>query len=953
MMRTIESLSGQWSYRFDEGDWAVIQVPGCWETASGVKNFAGPVWYRTELRLPELAPGAKAWLEFDGVSYACEVFLDGVLIGAHIGIWDRFQLPLPEASAGKTAELLLRIEKPASLVAGPDSASVGGKYALRNTLSGFLPYVWGHIFGGIWQDVRVVSAGPGVIENLRVRGSADGHVRLELRCDQAVPLEIEIVDPHGHVVVAQTLSADGGCIQADEISAQSHQGSSLAHGKASTPEVPAALARMALQQPRTYAIQCELDIPNPRCWFPDHPALYTLRLRTPGDSYEQRFGLRDLRAQGTDVLLNGQLIYPRLALSWGWYADVLHSNPGAVRIREDFRKLKALGYNGVKLCLWVPPAEYFDIADELGMLLWLELPMWLPKPNTHFLRQLMPEYTAIVRQTCDHPALILYSLGCELDHTIGPELLEPLYAMTRAQAGDVLVRDNSGSGEAYGGLLHEFADYYDYHFYSDIHHFRHLLDHFTPRWRAVQPWVFGEFCDLDTFRGGRQTIKQADSPAGDAGSAAQTGARLGVGAIQEAWWYSADGHINPQGARWQFDLPMHEQRLRKNGLWERAEELEQISYRHALLHRKWTIETVRSYREIGGYVITGEVDTPISTAGMWDDYGRLKFDAQAFRAFNNDTVLCVGWDKRRDWVHGGDRAAYWDTWSYTSGTQVRAHLILSHYGVPGPVLVRWSVECEGSPPFSTGERQTSFSIGSGELREVALAEFMVPVIKKPQRAVLRAEWAIGEQHGQNSWELYFFPEHAWSDIAPLIYDPLGILKGLDKIAPTAIDVTGIKPKLRHSIPLITTLWTAEVASFVRSGGRAVLLQRADGPPGPLAVARMPFWREALRVAEPHAAWGDFPHAGWADLAFYGCATDAALKTDDWRGQQRPILRRIDVRTMDVHEYAVELQQEAGRLIVSTLLFQGGQGDQPAGIARNTAAAYLLSCWVRYLAQVRG
>ncbi len=931
MTRVTSSLSGEWMYRYADADWAAIDVPGCWEVASGIKDFSGPVWYRTELRLPALAPGIKSWLEFDGVSYACELFLDGELIGAHIGIWDRFRVALPDSAANKTTELLLRIEKPASLIAGPDSGCVSGNYPLRSTLAGFLPYVWGHMFGGIWQDVRLVCAGPGVIEDLRVQGSADGHVTLQLSCDQTTELDIEIIDSDGQLLLVQ-------------------------HVKASDMRPASQLARMASQSPGTYTIQYELEIPNPRCWKPDRPELYTLCVRSMGDSYQQRFGLRDLCAQGTDIVLNGQAIYPRMALSWGWYADVLHSNPGPERIRAEFRMLKALGYNGVKLCLWVPPAEYFELADEMGMLLWLELPMWLPKPNRHFHEQLMPEYTAIVRQTCDHPSLIMYSLGCELNKLIGPELLEPLYSMTRALAGNVLVRDNSGSGEAYGGLLHEFADYYDYHFYSDLQHFRHLLDHFAPRWRPVQPWVFGEFCDLDTFRG-RGQMRAGE--AADQGSLVATQDFVSMDHINNRngelpWWFSDDPLRNPQGARWQFDLPFHEQRMRKNGLWERADELEQLSYQHGLLHRKWTIEAVRCYREIGGYVITGEVDTPISTAGMWDEQGRLKFDADSFRAFNADTVLCVGWDKRRAWVHGGDRAAYWDNWSYCSGAVVRAHLILSHYGEPGPVHVRWSVECVDSTAFSTGEQHTSFSIESAELREVALAEFTVPKLRRPQRAILRAEWTIGTQHGQNSWELYFFPDKSWSKIAPLVYDPLGVLKGLEQIAPTAIAYEGRGSgqwggtQSIHKIPLLTSLWTADVEAFVRAGGRAILLQQADGPPGPLAVAHMPFWREALRVVEPHPAWGDFPHVGWADLALYGCATDATLKTGDWEGRQRSILRRVDVRTMELHDYAVELYYGAGRLIVSTLRFQGGHGDQPLGIAHNTAAAYLLGCWVKYL-----
>src|SRR5688572_32718759 len=101
------------------------------------------------------------------------------------------------------------------------------------------------------------------------------------------------------------------------------------------------------------------------------------------------------------------------------------------------------------------------------------------------------------------------------------------------------------------------------------------------------------------------------------------------------------------------------------------------------MHRNFTIELLRTYEEISGYVITGERDTPISTAGMWtgpeEGAEDLKFDAGEFAAFNGDVVLSLGWDKRRHWINGGDRAAYWDTFSHTAGHVVRAHLIVSNY----------------------------------------------------------------------------------------------------------------------------------------------------------------------------------------------------------------------------------------------------------------------------------
>lgn len=145
---------------------------------------------------------------------------------------------------------------------------------------------------------------------------------------------------------------------------------------------------------------------------------------------------------------------------------------------------------------------------------------------------------------------------------------------------------------------------------------------------------------------------------------------------------------------------------------------------------------------------------------------------------------------------------------------------------------------------------------------------------------------------------------------------------------------------------VTTTWNADLESFVSGGGRAVLLMSGNRGE-PYATVPLPFWREAVKVLEPHPAWGDFPQDGFTDLQFYGMATDLALDTFHLPGN-RSMLRRVDARTMVVHDYAAEVSRGAGRLVVTTLRFAGGLGNQPTGIARNTAAACLLSCWLRYL-----
>ena len=98
----------------------------------------------------------------------------------------------------------------------------------------------------------------------------------------------------------------------------------------------------------------------------------------------------------------------------------------------------------------------------------------------------------------------------------------------------------------------------------------------------------------------------------------------------------------------------------------------------------------------------------------------------------------------------------------------------------------------------------------------------------------------------------------------------------------------------------------------------------------------------------HPSWGDFPHGFAPDLQFYSLASDCALDASGFQGKTIPIYRRLDMRGMEMLEYAVEIPWKQGRIILSTLRFSGGLGDQPASLKNSPAGQHLLANWVRSL-----
>ena len=463
----------------------------------------------------------------------------------------------------------------------------------------------------------------------------------------------------------------------------------------------------------------------------------------------------------------------------------------------------------------------------------------------------------------------------------------------KALAGGDLVRDNGGSGEAYGGWL-ESADF-DNHFFVTCGSCRRCSTPLLPT-GAPPNLAEGEFATMTHCATCRRFSRPAVLP----------------------WWLQDDPQANPRTpAKYRPSgtltncttrpvdaQPTSDQPPGKEGLPSRPREVIEPPTARACYPGHG--DRARR-RDLSGYVVTGEADTPISTAGMWDDLDRRKFEAGAFRAFNDDLVLLAGWDRRRTWDAGGDRPALWDPYSYPAGTTVRAHLIASNYtAFHGPARLTWQAAFSGKAPLAEGE--AAVELVPGRAQELIVAQFLAPKVAHPRRVTLQASIETGGYSATNTWPLWIYPPTPWAGMAPfLLLDPLGVLTDLPRLMPDLCQVCDPGREIPpQDAVLVCTAWNAQAGALVAGGGRAILLQQRDGPPGPLPVVACPYWREALKLAEPHPAWGDFPHND-PGLQFYAlaadCALDAAALMHSSRqaGSAAPLLRRLDTRGLDLHD----------------------------------------------------
>ena len=907
MREPVLVLDGVWERQVEDAEgsgWETMVVPGTWEAQGVPKSYTGAVRLRRRFQWEPRGPRVRAWLRFGAVSYVCRVWLNGQCLGSHRGSWDAFVLEVTDALVHGENELVVRVEKP------------GGRYPLEESLAGFLPFVQGVMFGGIWQSVVLEATGPmgiaGVVAQPDlVRRRLQVSLTTMGTAERGAAVRLSLEDPGGVVVAEADLAMTPG--------------SSFVSGSLAVP----AMRLWRLRDPALYRLRCVLWVDG-----------------AVSDVWFQRLGMREVSVVGSRIFLNGEFVYPRGLLHWGWYPELLAPHSSREQTEREIRDMQSLGYNMIKHCLYVPPPDYLEAADELGMLTWLELPLWWPRVTEGSAEQMRVEYRRIGEQVRRHPSLILYTLGCELDERMPAALLDELYGIVKDVSRSPLVSDNSGSAECYGGKEAS-ADFYDHHFYAEPHLYRQLLDGFSARARGPKPWLFGEFCDCDTYRDLEAVAAQGEAA---------------------AWWLVNDPDLNPQGVRWEYSVVDHAHRERSQGLLPYKEQLIRGSYAQAQVMRKYVLETVRSYAETSGYVVLNLRDAPLNTPGMYDDLGGLKFATEAFRQFNGDSVLALGWDRRRVWEAGGDRPYYLDRYNYWSGAPVRVRLQLAYGGAEAveDLDMGWRVvDRNGDLVVEKNERWFG-ELPPGLVREVGIAEFMMPEVDEAQWVRLEVkvrkqgeknergrEEKTKELIARNSWRLWVYPEVQPYDGKVLLWDP-----GYHRV-----DVEGYFRQVRRvtagelelevgeaSDLVVASAWTEELRDWVQRGGR-VLLWLSHGDPE--LTRAVPFWRESLKVFGDHPVWEGLPNEGYADLQFFGLASDRALDTkrlgkDLTGADEELVLRRVDARHLKVLDYVQAWKAGSGKLLVSTLRLEGGMGEQPSGLKEHVAGMSLLGGMMRWL-----
>lgn len=161
------------------------------------------------------------------------------------------------------------------------------------------------------------------------------------------------------------------------------------------------------------SVVSDTDEPLVKTWTPENPQLYNIRFRLIGngavlDEVDSYFAMREIRIEGSRILLNGFPLYQRLLLNQGYWKDTLLTPPDDEALRKDIALMKSMGFNGVRLHQKVEDERFFYFADTMGFLIWCEAPAYF-LDRDDAVQAFIGEWKDIVRQHYNHPSVITWT----------------------------------------------------------------------------------------------------------------------------------------------------------------------------------------------------------------------------------------------------------------------------------------------------------------------------------------------------------------------------------------------------------------------------------------------------------------------------------------------------------------------------------------------------------------
>jgi beta-galactosidase len=368
-----KNVAGGTSPRFNDSGFARVTIPHTnkllpWHGFDD-KDYQFVSLYRRHFRMPAGLTARRVFVDFGGVMTAATVTLNGQKLGEYRGGYTPFSFELTSGINWR-GDNVLAVEV--------DSTE-------RNDIPPFGGDIDYLTFGGIYRDVSVRVVPPAFIENVFAK-------------------PVDVLSNNRSVNVRCYLNTTGASAGPRKLTAELRDGNRVI----STQSV-----NVASGEPHHDIVLSNLGAID--LWGVDHPKLYQIRVSLFDaanlvDEYETRIGFREARFTPNGFFLNGKHLKLRGLNRHQTYPFVGQAMPARVQRRDAWILRRELKCNTVRTSHYPQSPHFLDACDELGLLVFEEIPGWQHIGDQGW-KDLSVHYVeAMIRRDWNHPSIILWGV---------------------------------------------------------------------------------------------------------------------------------------------------------------------------------------------------------------------------------------------------------------------------------------------------------------------------------------------------------------------------------------------------------------------------------------------------------------------------------------------------------------------------------------------------------------
>lgn len=347
-------------YSFDNAQ--TLWVPGSWNAQKEILYFyEGSIWYRKTFDFKPKLENSRVFIYVGAANYKTQITFNGKKIGEHEGGFTPFSVEVTDLIRDKGNFVILGVNNRRENDYIPSKVTDWYNY------------------GGITRDVKIVELPRNYID------------------DFTIYLKKETVSRHTKVIEGVV-----------KLVCNKKNNSAFV-------EIPELNLSQIISIDSEGNGSFSFSTSNVQLWNPENPKLYSVIIRTDEDQLNDKVGFRTIETRGKELLLNGESIFLK-------GISIHDENP----IRKDRANsvddaklvlgwAKELGCNFARLAHYPHQENIVRLADEMGILLWEELPLYwgINWQNEDVLHKAKHQYSELIRRDKNRAATIIWSITNE------------------------------------------------------------------------------------------------------------------------------------------------------------------------------------------------------------------------------------------------------------------------------------------------------------------------------------------------------------------------------------------------------------------------------------------------------------------------------------------------------------------------------------------------------------